>query len=336
MPGADIAGNGAVWIGLETTYGTPVDPSAAGVGVWCPIISESLRYREDKYYSPQIRQSAIVSDVRQSYYHAEGDIVLEVDPNYLPYFLYASRHTITKTGAGPYVYSAAPTNVGATYPGGSARGLSIAVIRNGVGFLYPGAVVNTWEFTIDNGVLRASLGMLALGEQNLAGAVTESWVDPDLYGADSHSVYVDAAGLTPAFAARDVTHNGFTFRANYNATPQNRIVPTRSATYVAYGETEATYETELDFVSKAEYDAMKVNDLRSLKLESLHPGGAGTTWGTATDATRIIVYRSNYDDYEVGLSGMGDLIMARVTGRSIGISGGVPYRIECKSAVNIT
>jgi hypothetical protein len=102
MP-ADIAGNGAIWVGLETTYGTPVDPTAAGVGVWVPIISESLSYTEDKYYSPQIRQSAIVSDVKQSYYHTEGDIVIEADPTFLPYFLYASRHSIAKSGSGPYV-----------------------------------------------------------------------------------------------------------------------------------------------------------------------------------------------------------------------------------------
>src|SRR6266496_1819608 len=121
MP-VDIAGNGAVWIGIETTYGTGVDPTASGVGVWCPIISESLAYTEDKYYSPQIRQSAIVSDVKQSYYHVEGDIVFEVDANYLPYFLYASRHTVVKTGTTPqFIYTATPTNIGSTYPGGSAK-----------------------------------------------------------------------------------------------------------------------------------------------------------------------------------------------------------------------
>lgn len=337
MPGADIAGNGAVWIGLETTYGTPEDPSGAGVGVWCPIISEDLHYTETKYYSPQIRQSAIVSDVKQSYYHIEGDIVMEVDATYLPYFLYASRHTVVKTGTGPYNYAATPTNVGATYPGGSAKGLSIATIRNSIGFLYSGCVVNTWEFTIDNGVLRASLGMLGLAEDDLGGAVTETWVDPKLLGADAHSIYVDTAGTAPVFGGgRDTTFNGFTWRANYNATPQNRIVPDRAATYVAYGETEATYETELDFTSKAEYDAMKANTLRALKLESINPGGLAGTWAAATDGVRIITRRSNYDDYRVGLSGMGDLIMARVTGRSIGISGAAPYTIECVSPTNIT
>ena len=334
MPNADIAGNGAIWIGLETVYGTPVDPTAAGVGVWCPIISESLAYTESKYYSPQIRQSAIVSDVEQSYYHVEGDIVVEVDPNYLPYFLYASRHTVVKSGAGPYSYAATPTNVGSTYPGGSAKGLSIYVLRNNVGYLYSGCVVSQWAFTIDTGVLRATLSMLGLAEVDpTSNAPTTSWVDPNLYGAAAHTIFVDAAGVSPAFASADSTFNGFTWTINYNGAAQNRITPDRSATYVSYGETEATYETELDFVSKTEYNAMKNNTLRSLRLASLH-GGADLA--SATDGVQLTTYRSNYDTYEVGLSGIGDLLMARVTGRQIGIAGGVPFKIECKSAVNIT
>src|SRR5436190_19775412 len=102
MPDADIGAAGAVYVGIESTYGTPNDPAAAGVGAWVPILSESLAYTEpDRYYSEQIRQEAVHSDVKQSYYHVEGDIVMEVDARFLPYFLYASRHTVVKSGAGP-------------------------------------------------------------------------------------------------------------------------------------------------------------------------------------------------------------------------------------------
>jgi len=335
MPGADIAGNGAVWIGLETTYGTPVDPTASGVGVWCPVISESLAYTEDKYFSPQIRSSAIVSGVASSFYHIAGDIVMEVDPAFIPYFLYASRHTVTKTGASPpYTYKAVPTNVGATYPGGTARGLTIVTVRNGLGFMYSGCVVNQFAFTVENGVLRCTLGMLGLAETDTASnTFTKSWVDPILLGASSHSVYVDTAGLTPTFATPDTTFNGFTFTANYNGTAQNRLTPARSATYIAYGETEATYETELDFTSKAEYNNMKANTLRAIKFESLL---SGANFAAATQAFRITAFRTAYSTYEVGLSGIGDLLMARVTGRSLGIAGGDPFAFECKSSTSIT
>lgn len=337
MPNADIAGNGAVWVGLETTYGTPVDPTASGVGVWVPIISENLAYTEDKYYTPQIRNSAISSDVEQAPYHIAGDIVMEVDANYMPYFLYASRHTVTKTGAAsPFDYKAVPTNIGATYPGGTARGLSIAVVRNHIGFLYSGCVVGQWAFTIENGVLRVTLSMLGLAESATSVAdptADESWVDADLFGAGAHTVYVDAAGTTPAFASSDTTFNGYTFTANYNASAQNRLTPLRSATYVAYGETEATYDTELDFTSRAEYDNMKNNVLRAIKLESIK---GGADWPSATRGFRIIANRTSYTTYEVGLTAIGDLLMARVNGRSLGLAGGDPFSFECLSPADIT
>jgi hypothetical protein len=335
MPNADIAGNGSVWIGIETTYGTPVDPTSSGVGIWCPIISESLAYTEDKYFSPQIRKSAIVSDVAQSFYHIAGDIVMEVDPTFMPYFMTASRHTVTKTGAAdPWTYAAVPTNVGSTYPGGTAKGLTIVCVRNGLGFMYSGCVVTQFAFTVENGVLRVTLSILGLAEQPTSTNVfTQSWVNPILLGAAAHSVYVDAAGLTPAFATPDATFNGFTFTANYNGAAQNRLTPSRAATYVAYGETETTYETELDFTSRTEYDNMKNNTLRSLKFESLGLGAAN--WTAATRSFRIIAYRTAYSTYEVGLSGIGDLLMARVTGRSIGIAGGDPFKFECKSSTNL-
>jgi len=338
MPNADIGANGAVWIGLETVYGTPVDPTAAGVGVWMPILSEELVYTENKYYSEQIRQQAVATDVQQSYYHVEGPIRAEADVNYLPYLLYASRHTVTKTGAGPYEYSAVPAGNGATYPGGGLKGLSIVVVRDNVPFLYSGCVVNEWEFTIDNGVLVMNLGMLGLAEQDVAtpGSIAETWVDPLLFGAASHSVYVDAAGTAPGFGAgRDRTFNGFTFRANHNGEAQNRIVPERSATYIKYGITEPTTETELDFTDKTEYDNFKNATLRSIRLESLRPGGAAGTYAAATEAVRITQYKSAYDQYTVSLSGMADLVSARTTIRGLGIAGGSAYKIECKSAVNI-
>lgn len=339
MANADIAGNGSVWIGLETTYGTPVDPTAAGVGVWMPIISETLAYTETRYYSPQIRQSAIVSDVVPAYYHVAGNIVMEVDANYLPYLLYASRHTITKTGTTPkFTYAAAPTGVGAAYPGGSARGLSILVVRNNVGFLYGGCVVDEWEFTIDNGVLRLTAAILGLSEQDPSSSTWgQTWIDAQIFGADAHSIYVDTSGTSPAFGSgRDNTFSGFTWRARYGGAAQNRINPARSANYIAYGEIMCEYETELDFLDKTEYDHMKAADLRALKYEGLRPGGASATFAGADEAVQIISRRSNYDTYVPELRGIGDLITARVTGRSIGLAGADPYTITCVSPTDIS
>jgi hypothetical protein len=336
MPNADIGANGAVWIKLEATYGTAEDPTLTG-GVLMPVITEGLVYREEKYFSEQIRQETTASSVVAAPYHVEGDLEFEVDANYLPYLLYASRHTVTKTGsADPWTYSAVPSKIGSTYPGGSAKGLSIGVVRNAEGFLYNGCVVNNWAFTIDGGVLRCTASILGLGETTFDdSAMVGAWLDPELFGADAHSVFVDTAGTAPAFASRDDTFNGFTFTANHNGSPQNRIRPDRRASYIAYGMGEYTYDTELDFVSRAEYDNMKINTLRSVRLQSVRPGDTGT-YAAATEAVRITAYRSAYTTYDVSLGSAGDLIMARVNGRALAIAGGSAYKIECKSAVSIT
>ena len=334
MPDADIGANGAVWVGLETTYGTPSDPSASGTGIWVSIISETLAYTEpDRYYSEQIRQEAVNFDAKASYYHVEGDIVMEVDARYMPYFMTASRHLTTfATGT----YTSVPGKNGATYPGSAtAKGLSIVTIRDNVPFLYSGCVVNQYAFTIENGVLRATLSMLGLAEQDTAGAPTPSWSAPDLLGADSHAIYVDTSGLTPAFTTLDATFNGYTFTVNHNGETQNRITRNRAATYVKYGITEVSYDTELDFVSKTEYNNFKNLVFRALRFESVNPGGATATWAAATTGFRISTYKTVYNTYETGLSGMGDLVMARVNGRVIGITGGSAYKMECKSPTTL-
>lgn len=330
---AGIGGNNSVYVTLEDTYGTYVDP-ADGTGAWVPILSENLVYTEQKYYSKQIREQTIDSDVQQSYYHIEGDIVMEVDPNFLPYFLYASRHTIAKTGMGPYVYKATPASYGSTYPGGTAPGLSISINRNGNGFGYSGCVVNQWVFTIEDGVLRVTMSILGLAEQVPADMGTTAWVAPNLLGATAHSVFVDASGTAPTFADAATNFNGFTATFNYNATPQNRIVSDRAATFIAYGETEATYETELDFLDRStDYADFIAATTRAIKLESSKPAGA---FSAATSGVQIIFNRSAFDTYEVDTPDIGSLVMARTVGHGLAQVGGDAYSISCKSATNIT
>lgn len=329
MP-AGIGAGGAVGLGLETVLGTYVAPT-----IWCPIISESLQYQEDKYYSPQLRQQAIVSDVKPSYYSVSGDIVFEVDSTLLPYLLYASRHTITKTTGPPKVYRFVPSAAGSTSTAASGtvpRTLSIHVIRNGVVFAYSGCTLGSYEFTIEDGVLRCTAGIVGTSESTQT-IGTPAWVAPKLLGADAHSVYVAASAVAPTFGAASVDFNGFTFSANHNAEPQNRIVAARAATYVAYGETEATVTSELDFVSKAEYDLFKAATTKAIKLESI---GDAVAYATSGDAVQIQLNRAAYDTYEIGMGGIGDLIMAGFTARSLGIATGVPYWIEVKTSTDIT
>lgn len=329
---AGVGGLNSLYITPEATYGTYVDP-ADGTGAWMPILTESLHYMETKYYSPQIRQQTIVSDVKPSFYHVEGDIEFEVDAHYLPYWLVASRHTIVQTGSGPYTYKATPGNFGSTYPGGTAPGVSLTAIRNGIGFGYGGCIGGQFAFTIDAGILKCTVSVMGLSEAVPADLDSATWIAPSLFGADAHTVYTAASGTAPTFAA-DHTFNTLTITMNYNAAAQNRIQPDRSATFISYGETELTYQTELDFLTRTEYDKMKASTTTALRLESCKPGGAGT-FSAATEAVRIDINRSSYDTYEVDTPAMGDLVAANVTGRGIGIAGGDAYSITCKSSVNL-
>lgn len=329
MP-AGLGGGGKVGIAFETTMGTYVAPT-----VFVPILNESLRYTEEKYYSEQIRQQTIVSDVKSGYYHVEGDIELEVDPNNIVHWLYGSRHTIAKTGAGPFEYKFTPSSAGSasTAAGPTApKTLSITIVRNGVVFGYTGCVVGGWEFTIEDAVLRCTMNVLGLAEA-VQSAPSPTWAAANLFGADAHRVYLAASAAAPTFGAVDINFNGFTFRANYNPEAQNRIHAQRSASYISYGITEAEIESELDFLDRTDYDNFVNNTQRAIKLESTN---GGATFAAATSAIRLQGNRVSYDAYDIGLEGMGDLIMAGFTGRMVGIAAGDAYQIEVKSAVSIT
>jgi hypothetical protein len=217
--------------------------------------------------------------------------------------------------------------------------LSIGIIRNNVGFLYSGCVVNQAAFTLENGIGRVTLSMLGLAEREIDDitALNVVFDDPDLFGADAHAIFVDASGTSPAFAAPDATFNGYTFTINHNGEPQNRVIRERSASYIKYGITEPSFDTELDFLSRTEYDAYKAASFKAYRFESVIPGGAGSTWAAATQAYRITCYKAVYATYEIGLSGMGDLVMARTTGRVLGgLSGVEGYKIEIKSPTDLT
>lgn len=339
MP-AGLGGGNYLAFCFETVMGTYLPPTTSGT-VFMPILTESLAYSEDKYYSPQIRQSTIVSEVEQSYYSVAGDVQMEVDTLYMPYWLYCSRYSITKTGPTPFLYKYVPSTAGAasTASGTTTRKTaSITVVRNGIGFGYAGCVVGGHEFTIEDGVLKVTWNVLGLSEAEPAGLGSPGWSAANIMGAAAHSIFVDASGTAPAFAGgADLTFNGFTFTVGFNAAAQNRIRADRSASYISFGETEATYTTELDFLSRAEYDNYKNAATRAIRLRSLNNGVAfGAAGAGSTDAMQITVNRSAYDAYEVGTPAMGDLVMASVTGRALGIAGGDPYAIEVKSVTDIT
>lgn len=328
MP-AGLSGSGWFGMAFETTKGSFVAPN-----VYIPILSESFRYTEDRYFSPQIRQETIVSDVKQGYYHIEGEVELEVDVNYLPYLLYCTRHNIAKSGSGPFVYTFTPSDAGSSSTGSgptTPKTASVVIERNEIQFAYTGCVIGGFTFFIDGGVLKLRIRLLGEEDVSTTGH-TPTWQAPSLFGADAHEIAVGPAGLNPTFTPVN-DFNGFEFEVNFNAEAQNRIVRDRSASYISFGETELRLTTELDFIDKTEYNNFVATTQKAIRLESLI-GGANFT--AATQAVRLTIFRGVYETYDLGLSGIGDLIMAGVTMRGIGIAGGSGYRIEVKSPVDIT
>jgi hypothetical protein len=257
---------------------------------------------------------------------------MEVDPNFFPYFMYSSRHTVTKTGAtAPYTYKAVPNQTASL----GARTLALTILRNNVAWGYAGCCVGQYEFTIEDGVLRCTLGMLGTGETEPAtGPFTPAWINPDLYGADAHAIFVASDfGPVPTFGAASVDFNGITLTMNHNAAAQNRIVKNRAASYISFGETEVSFSTELDFVNDTEYNNFKNTTQRGMKLESTQGPNA---FATATDGVKLQLNRFAYETYDVDLPAMGDLVQAAVTGRGLATAGGDAYEIHCKSQANIT
>src|SRR3989304_3135509 len=329
MP-AGLGGAGWLAIIFEATMGTYLAPTEVGT-VWVPILDESLAYQEDKYYSPQIRQQTIVSEQKQSYYSVAGDVRWEVDPNFLPYFLYCSRHTPDKSGDGtPYTYEFVPSQAGSaaiTAGSSGAKTASITVVRNGIGFGYAGCVLGGYSFSVEEGVLIMTMNILGLSEETPGGLGSPAWTDPEIFGADAHSIYLDTAGVAPAFAgAVENNFNGFEFSVDFNAEAQNRIRADREASYLSYGETLPTLTTELDFEDKTEYNNFKASAKKAVRFRSSND---------ANNRVTIDMYNMSYDEYNVALGGMGDLIMAGGTMRALGIAGGGPYEITVDTTADI-
>jgi hypothetical protein len=328
-----LGGGGSLGVAFETTMGTYVPPV-----IFVPILSESLAYTEDKYLSEQIRQQSIHTEAKPSYYHMEGDIELEVDPTNIVYFLYAGRHTITKTAGPPAVYKFVPNSAGTASTSAGAttqKTLSITVVRNGEVFGYTGVALGGFEFSVDtdDGILRATLNMFGLSEAEAADP-TEVWTAPDLLGADSHRIFLDTAGVAPTFAASpDVNHNGLTFSANFNAEAQNRVRADRGASYISFGITEGTVSAEIDFLDRTDYDFFKATNKRAIKLESLN---GGATLALSTSGVRLQANNYFFNEYTIPLEGMGDMVAADTEGRMLGITGGDAYEIHVKSPATIT
>lgn len=311
-----IGATGIMGLAFETTANTYTAPTK-----FFPFRSESLHYAEEPVWRRVIKGNVDVNGVVPGNVHVEGDIEIDAMSDVVPYFLYAARTTVTKTGAAtPYTYAAVGKHTG---QGTTGRTLSVTVVRNGIVFGYTGLVVSSYRFTLDNGVLIMQMSLVGSDEAAQT-TPTATFANQEVFGAGQYNIQIPTA--TQIFDM-----DTFTLEVNDNAEPQYRLKNTgRGAQFIKFGERDVTLSTERDFDSRAEYDAFKALTANSVTIRA--------TRDANNDITFLLPVAIK-EAYEVsGNAGQGDLIRSSVTYRGTYDAATVlsGYKITVITPENIT
>jgi hypothetical protein len=285
----EIQAVGYIGLAFEATAGTYTAPTKG-----FPIASESLKYSNNDKTRRLIRGIADALGQIAGPFHIEGDISMEFLPDVIPYFMYASRNTVVKTGTNPYTYVGTPGH--AALPN-SGRTLSITVVRNGVAFGYTGCVVSGLSANTDDGVLMATASIVGRNETDQS-VFAQTYVNQLPF---SHGMYT--IGVPTGSTVTDV--DTFSFSLADAAEAQNRLTNTRAATFVKFGEREVTLAMTKDFTGRTEYDQFKALTSKSVRVKADNGASA---------SVQITLPNTTMTAYDIsGLSGQGDLVMADVT-----------------------
>jgi hypothetical protein len=311
--GVGIGASGFIGIAQETVYGTYVAPTK-----FFPIDTESLKYTQATQYRTPIRQTADVIGVVEGDVNTAGDLSMDFLVDVVPYFLMASRTTVTKTGtAAPFLYHFEPTD--AAVP---QKSLSITLVRNGKVFAYTGCVVTTWTSTITDGVLKFNPSII--GSDELTESVpTPTWPDTVPFGAGTYNVSIPTD--TQVFDA-----DKFDIKIDDNGAAVFRLKNTgRGAQFIQFGERTVEMDVDRDFIDRTEYELYKTLTQRSI---TFHAEQDADTYFEFVAPVSII------DTYDLALGGQGDLVRASVTYRGIIDDTGVAYTVDisCAEAITVT
>jgi tail tube protein len=305
-----IGASGILGLALETTAGTYEAPTK-----YVPINNESLAWQQDTTWRRPIRQSAGVIGAVAGRGHVEGGIEMEALEDVIPYFLYAARTSIVKSGSSPnFTYTVTPT--AAAVP---TKTMSVTVVRNGVVFGYVGLVVSTFTFSVDNDMLQFNVELQGTLEDDES-APTPTWPTTIPFGHGQYTIQIPTASQV-------FDCDGFEFTVENNAEVQYRLKNTPGAQFVSYGERSVNLSTERDFESRTEYDAFKA--LTAQAITVIASKGAN-------NSVQIDVPVAIKDSYEVGLSGQGDLLRASVAWQGVIDASGEDYQIVVKTQEDIT
>jgi len=230
-------------LAFETVFGTYVPPTR-----FFPIKSESLVNN----YAHVARR--LIRGVADNLGHivgpnfVEGDIVMELYPDVLPYFLYVSRVSLVKTGAGPYQYVTTPVHVGDSVSL-TKPSISINVFKASESFGFRGCVVSGWEISVEDGIPVLTV--------HIVGSIESDQADPTpTYLTTDVPVSSPGWAIQVPDAAAILTVEDVTFSVNDNAEPQFRL-GANGAAWVKFGEREVGATVTRDFESRAELDLFK-------------------------------------------------------------------------------
>ena len=303
-----ISAGGFAGLAHETTPGVYAAPTK-----YFPFNSESLAWAQDVTFRRPIRQTADQIGAIQGNASVAGDLSMEALEDVVPYFLYCARTTPVKTGTTNYVYTFKPT--AAAIP---PRTMSITVVRNGQVFGYVGLVVSSFTFTIDNGELMFNVSLIGRDEASQA-APTPSFVNTVPFALGQFTPKVAGATITDA--------DTFSFTVDDGGAAQNRIMPTRGAAFVSYGERTVTASMDRDFQDRTDYDSFKALTVQAVHLDAIK--------GTNNQIT-IDVPVGIRSEYTVALGGQGDLLRATNSWTGVIDATGNAYTITVLCQESIT
>ena len=306
-----IGAGGILGVAIEAVAGTYVAPTK-----YIPFNSESLKYNTNPVERRPIRNSAGLIGVIPGNATVEGDIEFDISADVLLYFLVASRCTYVKSGTAPslsYVFTPQSNAL-------PAKTLSISIKRGDEVFGYTGCVVGGFTIAIDSdGKFTATVNIFGRNEATQA-ALTPVWPTAPVFYAGMYSLQIPTA--TQVFDA-----DTYEFSSEDNAVVNSRIRNTPAASFVNFGESNATVKVERDFDTRADYDSYKAGTARSITLEA-----------TADVSNKITILTpvAIANTYEVNIGSQGDLIRASIEYASVVGAGGFHYRITIITSENIT
>lgn len=306
-----VGASGFIGIAPEVTPGTYVAPSK-----FLLLRDEGIGFSQDTHWRRPLRGIADVAGAVAGNFNVEGDVEIELTADQLPHLMKGMRGAWAKTGAGPYVYTFTP-NANAL----PANTLSITVVRNGVAFGYTGCVIGSQEYSVDDGLLVGSFGILGRDEATQT-VPTPVYPTSVPYGAGQYTLEIPDG--TPVSDS-----DSFTLTINDNPEAQYRLRNSRAAAFVKYGERSVELSIERDFETRADYDAFKA--LTAQGISFLATKGA-------SDSIEFVVPAAIKDSYDIsGLSGQADLIRASIDYQGVyDAATSRAYQIVVTSSENVT